>query len=72
MGPQDAQKEIVQAQARFTQTKDQAIETAKSAATESASAASHASFLAFVALLIGAVAAGIEWATESPTDTGRQ
>ena len=55
----DATKQFNDAQAKLTQTKDQAIQTAKNAADASAAAASKTSFAAFGDLLLGAIAAAI-------------
>ena len=66
ISPQDAQKRVDDALARLNQAKDQAVQTAKRATDASATAASHASFLAFVGLLIGAIAAAIGGAMATP------
>ena len=55
----DAAKQFDDAQAKLTQTKDQAVQTAKGAADSSAAAASKTSFAAFGDLLLGAIAAAI-------------
>ena len=55
----DAAKRFDDAQAKLKQTKDQAVQTAKNAADESAAAASKTSFAAFGDLLLGAIAAAI-------------
>ena len=55
----DAAKQFDDAQAKLTQTKDQAVQTAKNAADASAAAASKTSFAAFGDLLLGAIAAAI-------------
>lgn len=54
-----AAKKFDDAQAKLTQAKDQAIQTAKTAADNSASAASTGSFMAFGAFLLGAIAAAL-------------
>ena len=59
----DATKKFDDAQAKITQAKDRAIQTAKATADASASAASTGSFLAFVTLLLGAIAAAFGGAT---------
>lgn len=66
ISPQDAQKRVAEAQARLTDLKNQAVQTARRIADAGAAAASHASLWAFVALLIGAIAAGIGGALASP------
>ena len=66
ISPQDAQKRVDDAQARITDLKNQAAQTAAKAADASANAASNASFLAFVSLLIGAVAAAVGGSLASP------
>ncbi len=55
----DAAKKFDDAQAKLTQAKDKAVQTAKNAADASAAAASKASFAAFGMLLLGAIAAAI-------------
>ncbi|WP_428377436.1 hypothetical protein [Lichenicoccus sp.] len=55
--PQEAQARVVNAEAQLNQTRQRAVDMATRAADASASAASHASFIAFVGLLIGALAA---------------
>jgi hypothetical protein len=62
----EATKRFDDAQSQLSQTKAQAVQTAKNVADKSASAASYASILAFAALLIGAVAAGVGGALASP------
>ena len=62
----EAQKRVADAQTRLTDLKNQAVQTAKQAADTSAAAASCASFLAFIGLLIGAIAAGIGGGLASP------
>ena len=66
ISPQDAQRRVDDAQAQFEQSKQKAIDTAKQAADQSAAAVSRGSFLAFVGLLIGAVAAAVGGAIASP------
>lgn len=66
ISPQDAQKRVDDAHTRLTDLKNQAVQTATHAADVSAAAAAHASLLAFVGLLIGAVAAGIGGGLASP------
>src|SRR3954451_2202300 len=53
----EAAKRFDDAQARLTRTKDEAVQTAKVAADRTAGATSKGSFLAFAALLLGAIAA---------------
>lgn len=55
----DAAKRFNDAQAKFQQTKDQAVQTAKNSADASAAAVSKSSFAAFGNLLLGAIAAAI-------------
>ena len=55
----DAVKQFNDTQAKFQQTRDQAVQTAKNAADASAAAASKTSFAAFGNLLLGAIAAAI-------------
>ena len=57
ISPEDAAKRFDEAQAQLTQAKDQAVQTAKAAADQTASTASKASVLAFIALVLGAAAA---------------
>ena len=57
ISPEDAAKRFDEAQAQLTQAKNQAVQTAKAAADQTAGTASKASFLAFVALVLGAAAA---------------
>lgn len=59
----DATKRFDALQAKATQVKDRTVQTAKAAADNSASAASTGSFLAFVTLLLGAIAAAFGGAT---------
>lgn len=66
---EQAQGQFDQAQARFEHRKQQAISAATTAANETAAAASKGSFIAFFALLIGAVAAGIGGLLASPRRT---
>ncbi len=54
-----ATKQFDDAQANLKQTRDQAVQTAKNAADDSAAAASKTSFAAFGDLLLGAIAAAI-------------
>jgi hypothetical protein len=53
----EAQARLDELETQFAQTRDSAIQTATTAAEETASGASTASYLAFAALLLGAVAA---------------
>ncbi|WP_428492645.1 CsbD family protein [Rhodopila sp.] len=62
----DAEKRVDDAQARFEQDREAAMQAAKQAAQASAAAASHASFLGFAGLLIGAIAAGGGGALAAP------
>jgi hypothetical protein len=55
----DAEKQFDDAQAKFKQTRDKAVQAAKDAADASAAAASKASLAAFGMLLLGAIAAAI-------------
>jgi hypothetical protein len=55
----DATKRFDDAQAKLTQAKDKAMQTAKDTADASAAATSKASFAAFGMLLLGAIAASI-------------
>jgi len=55
----EATKRFNDAQARFTQAKDQTVQTAKNTADASAGAASKGSFLAFAVLALGALAAAL-------------
>ncbi len=55
--PQEAQARVNNVEAQVNQTRQQAVAMATQAADASASAASRASFMAFVGLLIGALAA---------------
>ena len=57
ISPEDAAKRFDEAQAQLSQAKDQAVQTAKAAADQTASTASKASVLAFIALVLGAMAA---------------
>lgn len=66
ISPQDAQKRVDDAQARLTNLKNQAVQTARRTADASAAAASHASFLAFIGILIGAIAGAIGGGLASP------
>jgi hypothetical protein len=59
ISPDDAAKRFDDAQAQLTQAKNEAVQTARVAAEETAKAASMASFLAFAALLLGAAAAAV-------------
>ncbi len=59
VSPADAGKQFDDAQAKLKQARDQAVQTAKSAADASAAAASKTSFAAFGDLLLGAIAAAI-------------
>ena len=59
ISPDEATKRFNDAQAKFDQEKQQAIQTAKNAADASAAAASKTSFAAFGDLLLGAIAAAI-------------
>lgn len=60
---EDATKKFNDTQARITQAKDRAVQAAKTTADASASAASTGSFMAFVTLLLGAIAAAFGGAT---------
>lgn len=62
----DAEKRFDAAEAHLKQMGQQAVHTARQAAAVSASGASRASLLAFGALLIGAIGAGIGGALASP------
>ena len=66
ISPQDAQKRVADAEARLTDLKNQAVQTARKTADASAAVSSHASFLAFVGLLIGAIASAIGGGLASP------
>jgi len=66
ISPQDAQKRVADAQSRLTDLKNQAVQTTRHVADTSAAATSQASFLAFVGLLIGAIAAAIGGSLASP------
>jgi len=55
----EAAKRFDDAQAKLKQTRDQAVQTAKTAADDSAAAASKGSFAAFGLLLLGGIAAAI-------------
>lgn len=57
--PAEATKKFDDTQAKLTQTKEEAIQKAKTAADASASAASTGSFVAFGTLLLGAIAAAL-------------
>jgi hypothetical protein len=59
ISPAEATKRFDDTQAKLQQAKDQAVQTAKNAADESAAAASKASFAAFIVLLLGAIAAAL-------------
>jgi hypothetical protein len=63
---EEATQRFNDAQAKFEQTRGNAVQTAKDVADRSASAASRASLWAFAALLIGAIAAGIGGTLASP------
>ncbi|TCP71733.1 hypothetical protein [Sphingomonas sp. PP-CE-1G-424] len=54
----EAQAQVTRAKAQFVKTKDNAIQTAKSATDKAAGAAAGTSFMVVIALLIGAAAAG--------------
>ena len=54
----EAQAQVNRAKARFVQTKEQAVETAKTATDSAAGAAAGTSFILVLALLVGAGAAG--------------
>lgn len=62
----DAEKRFDAAEAHLKQIRQQAVQTARQAASVSASGASRASLLVFGALLIGAIGAGIGGALASP------
>lgn len=59
ISPEEATKQFDAAQAKVTQAREQAVQTAKNAADESAAAASKAAFGGFAVLLLGALAAAI-------------
>jgi hypothetical protein len=59
ISPDDAARRFDEAQAQLTATRDEAVQTAKAAADQTASAASTAAFLAFAALLLGGAAAAV-------------
>ena len=59
----EATKKFNDTQAKIIQAKDKAVQAAKTTADASASAASTGSFLAFVTLLLGAIAAAFGGAT---------
>ena len=59
ISPDQATKQFDDAQAKAAQAKQQAIQAAKTAADVAATAASRTAFGAFIALLIGAIAASI-------------
>ena len=63
VSPADAAKKFDDTQAKLTQAKDKAIQTAKTAADASASAASTGAFMAFGTLLLGAIAAAFGGST---------
>jgi len=54
----EAQAEVTRAKQKFVQTKNDTIETAKSATDTAAGAAAGTSFVLVIALLVGAAAAG--------------
>lgn len=66
ISPQEAQARLTAAEKRLTELKDQAAATARHAADRVASTASQASFLAFIGLLIGALAAAAGGALANP------
>ena len=55
---QEAQAQVTRAKQRFVQTRDEAIQTAKSATDKAAGAAAGTSFVLVFALLVGAASAG--------------
>jgi hypothetical protein len=59
IGHDEAAKQFNDAQAKLTQTRDQAVQTAKDAADASAAAASKTAFAGFGVLLLGLIAAVI-------------
>ena len=59
ISPADAATRFDEAQAQLTAARDEAVQTAKAAADQTASAASTAAFLAFAALLLGSAAAAV-------------
>jgi hypothetical protein len=59
ISPQDAQQRLDDALSKLREMKKQAVQAALQTADASAAAVSHASFLAFIAMLIGAVAATV-------------
>ena len=66
ISPDEAKQRVDNAQAQAEHAKQQAIALAKRAADQTAETASEASFLAFVGLLIGAIAAAVGGAIASP------
>lgn len=62
----EAERRYDEAVAQFQETRDQAVDTARQAADTGATAASGTSYLAFAALLIGAIAAGAGGGMASP------
>ena len=58
IGRPEAQAEVTRAKQKFVQTKNDTIETAKSATDTAAGAAAGTSFVLVIALLVGAAAAG--------------
>jgi hypothetical protein len=64
---EEATQRFNDAQAKFGETRDNAIQAARHVADRSATAASRASLWAFGALLIGAIAAGVGGALASPS-----
>jgi hypothetical protein len=63
---EDASARFEREQARFTQARDQAVQTAKNAADASASVASKTSFAVFGVMLLGAVAAALGGSMANP------
>ncbi len=59
ISPSDAAERFDEAQARIAKTADEAMQTAKVAADQTASAASSAAFLGFLALVLGGAAAAL-------------
>jgi hypothetical protein len=54
----DAQAQVARAKQRFVQTKEQAVQTARTATDKAAGAAAGTSFVLVIALLVGAAASG--------------
>ncbi len=58
ISPAEAQAQVTRAKQQFVQTKNDAVETARSATDKAAGAAAGTSFVLVLALLVGAAAAG--------------